>query len=90
MYVGKTYLGAALCLRFLCGRSRYVHGLPSRAHRWHRLMACGVHFALAVVHATHALLLTAGVTGFMMLHKESGRKRSGRFVDADDPIAKRL
>lgn len=64
----KDYLGAVLCLRFVCGISRYVHDLPRRAHRWHILTVCGVHFALAAVHATHALLLTIGVVGFMMLY----------------------
>lgn len=80
MYVRKDYLGATLCFRFVCGRSRYVHDFPKRAHRWHRLTACGVHFALAVVHATHALLLTVDIVAFMMLHKETDRKRSDRLT----------
>lgn len=56
-----------------------MHDLPKRAHRWHKLTACGVHFALAAVHATHALLLTADVVAFMIWHKER-RKRTGRLV----------
>lgn len=80
MCVWKNYLGAALCFRFVCGRSRYVHDFPKRAHRWHRLMACGVHFAFAVVHAMHALLLTVDIVAFMMSHKEPGRKRSDRLT----------
>lgn len=80
MYSWKDYLGAALCFRFVCGRSRYMHDFPKRAHRWHRLTACGVHFALAVVHATHALLLTVVIVAFMMSHKEPGRKRSDRLA----------
>jgi hypothetical protein len=67
MFAWKKYLGAALFFRLVCGRSRYVHDLPKRAQRWHRSTVCGVHFALAAVHATHALLLTAGdAVAFMM------------------------
>lgn len=47
-----------------------MQDFPKRAHRWHRLMVCGVHLALAAVHATHALLLTADIVAFMMSHKE--------------------
>jgi hypothetical protein len=44
-------------------------------------MFCGVHFALAAVHATHALLLTVGVVAFMMLDKqETSEKRSDRLM----------
>jgi hypothetical protein len=57
-----------------------VHDLPKRAQRWHRSTVCGVHFALAAVHATHALLLTAGdIVAFMMLLRNRV-KRSGRSV----------
>lgn len=57
-----------------------MHDFPKRAHRWHRLTACGVHFALAVVHATHALLLTVDIVGFMMSHRMPDRKRSDRLT----------
>lgn len=40
--------------------SRYMHDLPSRAHRWHKFTVCGVHFALAAVQTTHALRLATG------------------------------
>ena len=80
MCIGKDYLGVALCFRFVCGRSRYVHDLPKRAHRWHWLTACGVHFALAAVHATHALLLTADGVAFMFVAK-GGREETERPVD---------
>jgi hypothetical protein len=82
MCVEKDYLGAALCFRFVCGRSRYVQGLPKRAHRWHRLTACGVHFALTAVHDTHALLLTAGIVAFMMSPKDPGEETE-RPVDVE-------
>lgn len=74
VYIGQAYLAPALCFRLVCGRSRYVHGLPNRAHRWHVSMVCGVHFVLMAVHATHALLLTGVV--FMISHTEPERKRS--------------
>ena len=72
MFAGKKYLGAALFFRLVCGRSRYVHDLPKRAQRWHRSTVCGVHFALAAVHTTHALRLTAGDVAFMDVAEEPG------------------
>lgn len=60
-----------------------MHDLPKRPHRWHRLVACGVHFALAVVQATQALLLT-GTGASMMSPAGNGA------VEVDDPIAKHL
>lgn len=61
-----------------------MHDLPRRAHRWHRLAACGVHFALAVVHATHALLLTAEMGELILSHsEESGTGETERPVDED-------
>lgn len=61
-----------------------MHDLPRRAHRWHRLAVCGVHFALAVVHATHALLLIAEIGELMMSHREeSGTGETERPVDED-------
>lgn len=49
-----------------------MHALPKRAHRWHRSAACGVHFALAAVQATQALLLT-GTVALMMSLRETER-----------------
>lgn len=53
-----------------------MHDLPKRAHRWHRLAACGVHFTLAAVHATQALLLAGDGVAFMM--SEEGERNGCR------------
>lgn len=52
-----------------------MHDLPKRAHRWHRLAACAVHFTLAAVHATQALLL-AGDGVALMMSEEAGEERT--------------
>lgn len=60
-----------------------MHDLPKRPQRWHKLVVCGVHFALATVQATQALLLT-GTGASMMSPVGNGA------AEVDDPIAKQL
>lgn len=81
IFIGNNYLGVALRLRFVCGRSRYVHALPKRAHRWHKFSAFGVHFALAVVQATHALLLIADIESVINNYVSKSPSVAGEVTD---------